>query len=1096
MMEVFMGRLVLGLDIGITSVGFGIIDLDESEIVDYGVRLFKEGTAAENETRRTKRGGRRLKRRRVTRREDMLHLLKQAGIISTSFHPLNNPYDVRVKGLNERLNGEELATALLHLCKHRGSSVETIEDDEAKAKEAGETKKVLSMNDQLLKSGKYVCEIQKERLRTNGHIRGHENNFKTRAYVDEAFQILSHQDLSNELKSAIITIISRKRMYYDGPGGPLSPTPYGRYTYFGQKEPIDLIEKMRGKCSLFPNEPRAPKLAYSAELFNLLNDLNNLSIEGEKLTSEQKAMILKIVHEKGKITPKQLAKEVGVSLEQIRGFRIDTKGSPLLSELTGYKMIREVLEKSNDEHLEDHVFYDEIAEILTKTKDIEGRKKQISELSSGLNEESVHQLAGLTKFTAYHSLSFKALRLINEEMLKTELNQMQIITLSGLKQNNELSVKGMKNIQADDTAILSPVAKRAQRETFKVVNRLREIYGEFDNIVVEMAREKNSEEQRKAIRERQKFFEMRNKQVADIIGDDRKINAKLREKLVLYQEQDGKTAYSLEPIDLKLLIDDPNAYEVDHIIPISISLDDSITNKVLVTHRENQEKGNLTPISAFVKGRFTKGSLAQYKAYCLKLKEKNIKTNKGYRKKVEQYLLNENDIYKYDIQKEFINRNLVDTSYASRVVLNTLTTYFKQNEIPTKVFTVKGSLTNAFRRKINLKKDRDEDYGHHAIDALIIASMPKMRLLSTIFSRYKIEDIYDESTGEVFSSGDDSMYYDDRYFAFIASLKAIKVRKFSHKIDTKPNRSVADETIYSTRVIDGKEKVVKKYKDIYDPKFTALAEDILNNAYQEKYLMALHDPQTFDQIVKVVNYYFEEMSKSEKYFTKDKKGRIKISGTNPLSLYRDEHGMLKKYSKKGDGPAITQMKYFDGVLGNHIDISAHYQVRDKKVVLQQISPYRTDFYYSKENGYKFVTIRYKDVRWSEKKKKYVIDQQDYAMKKAEKKIDDTYEFQFSMHRDELIGITKAEGESLIYPDEAWYNFNFFCHDGETPEILKFTATNNDKRNAIEVKPIYCYCKKRLMPTISKKIVCIDKYATDVVGNLYKVKKNTLKFEFD
>lgn len=35
-----------------------------------------------------------------------------------------------------------------------------------------------------------------------------------------------------------------------------------------------------------------------------------------------------------------------------------------------------------------------------------------------------------------------------------------------------------------------------------------------------------------------------------------------------------------------------------------------------------------------------------------------------------------------------------------------------------------------------------------------------------------------------------------------------------------------------------------------------------------------------------------------------------------------------------------------------------------------------------------------------------------------------------------------------------------------------------------------------MPTISKKIVRIDKYATDVVGNLYKVKKNTLKFEFD
>ena len=32
-----MGRLVLGLDIGITSVGYGVIDIDKNEFVDYGV---------------------------------------------------------------------------------------------------------------------------------------------------------------------------------------------------------------------------------------------------------------------------------------------------------------------------------------------------------------------------------------------------------------------------------------------------------------------------------------------------------------------------------------------------------------------------------------------------------------------------------------------------------------------------------------------------------------------------------------------------------------------------------------------------------------------------------------------------------------------------------------------------------------------------------------------------------------------------------------------------------------------------------------------------------------------------------------------------
>lgn len=66
-----MGKLVLGLDIGITSVGYGVIDLDSNDFVDYGVRLFKEGTAAENEKRRMARSRRRLLSRKHTRLKDM-----------------------------------------------------------------------------------------------------------------------------------------------------------------------------------------------------------------------------------------------------------------------------------------------------------------------------------------------------------------------------------------------------------------------------------------------------------------------------------------------------------------------------------------------------------------------------------------------------------------------------------------------------------------------------------------------------------------------------------------------------------------------------------------------------------------------------------------------------------------------------------------------------------------------------------------------------------------------------------------------------------------------------------------------------------------
>ncbi|AMG97526.1 MULTISPECIES: hypothetical protein [Staphylococcus] len=55
---------ILGLDIGITSVGYGIIEYETRDVIDAGVRLFKEANVENNEGRRSKRGARRLKRRR------------------------------------------------------------------------------------------------------------------------------------------------------------------------------------------------------------------------------------------------------------------------------------------------------------------------------------------------------------------------------------------------------------------------------------------------------------------------------------------------------------------------------------------------------------------------------------------------------------------------------------------------------------------------------------------------------------------------------------------------------------------------------------------------------------------------------------------------------------------------------------------------------------------------------------------------------------------------------------------------------------------------------------------------------------------------
>lgn len=100
----------------------------------------------------------------------------------------------------------------------------------------------------------------------------------------------------------------------------------------------------------------------------------------------------------------------------------------------------------------------------------------------------------------------------------------------------------------------------------------------------------------------------------------------------------------------------------------------------------------------------------------------------------------------------------------------------------------------------------------------------------------------------------------------------------------------------------------------------------------------------------------------------------------------------------------------------------------------------------------------------------------------------------SLHHDELVGIVKKEGQKYIYDDSTESDGNTKYHDGMTPEIVKFTATNNDARNNIEVKPLYTKSKKQLMVAVNP-LLDVRKYATDVLGNLYEVKDNNLKLEF-
>ena len=1061
---------ILGLDLGITSVGFGIIEKDTYRIIKYGVRLFDENNADNNSQERRKfRGGRRLKSRKTNRINAIKHLLINDGIIgeeylTNNYQKFNNVYELRVKGLHEKLTSDELANVLINIAKKRGSSLEVaIDENEKEAKAYGSlTKNTL----ELLKNNQFICEHQLAKLQSNVKIRTNDNIYKTEDYIKEVEQILSNQGLPQDLNKKIIEIIGRRRNFSEGPGSEKFPTSYGSYRYEivdGKKSivHVNLIDVMKGKCSIFKDEPRIAKNTYTACLFNLLNDLNNLKINNNPaLTTEQKKEIItKFVNEKGGITIAQLYKYLNTDKDKITGFRIDKNQKPLISTFDTFKKIKGILPNRITSNI---TLVDEIIEILTKTLVVEQRKSEINDLlikySESLCEEELDKLCNLTKINGYHSLSKKAMDLIIPELIETNKNQMQIITDNKLGQNKEVGASS--KIEFDDELILSPVAKRVHREALKVLNELRKEYGEFDSIVIETTRAKNSKEEKQFIIDNQKRFEEQKKKVEEIFleleKDPSKYSNQTKLKLRMYKEQEGKTIYAGLPIDIDTLLNDETAYQIEHIIPYAVSFDNSYNNKALASAKENQDKGKRSPWGYFSSGMVGElnGSITCWSEF-----ESIISANPNLSKTKKLNLLNQEDVSKYANMQEFVARNLIDTSYAIRSIMTTIKNYCKINNIDSKVYTVKGKFTSDFRNKVGLKKDRDF-YIHHAIDALIIAGSKNQKMFNKAYQFETIEETtYYKETGETVDF-DASPLEDKQFLQFVNGLKDIKSlpEYFSYKVDRKTNRQFADQTIYSTRKYEDGEYVIKNYGDIYGKDGESLKK-LFVDQNSDKLLMYRNDIETYNLFKEIYEFY-----KNEK---------------NPFAKYKEEHGPIRKYSKKGNGPIITKVKYIDSKLGNHLSISKNYNVSNKNVVLLQTSPYRTDIYQSKDGTYKFLTIRRYHVKQINEIN--VIDSKLYNQLKTLKNINDEDQFLFSLNRNDIINLIRLDDNDT--------------EKNKQLKLFRFIATNNDKTNTIEIKKIECKTEKQTMISIGKKIVKLEKYNVSPTGKWFKVEKEVLKLEW-
>jgi CRISPR-associated endonuclease Csn1 len=765
-----MTERILGLDIGIASLGWAVIDYDredrtKNKIIKSGVRLFTQ--AEDPKTGESLSLPRRLARsaRRTTKRKrkriraikklfiTYLDLLKEDLFISkngeddTIYRAKNKSrvdvWQLRDEALKRVLSDVEFARVLTHIAKRRGYK------SNRKVEESGdkEGKKVLSAieeNKKLLSDYKTIGEAIYQITKENSVRRNKKGNY--------SFSV-SRDMLEDEIK----IVFEKQRMF--GNEKAIKKFEEDYLAFFLEQKDFASVDDMVGQCTFEKNEKRAPKRALSSEEFVTLTQLINTKIVDKNgiernFAQDELEKIITLCKQSEQPTYLKIKDTIALAegdyFKGIDFYEIDKKTGEITKKATkfksafkGYHELRKVTEKTlskvhwhNISH--DRELINEIAKIFSYHKRDEKIYESLEELHfDGLDKYEKQRLivALIEKinFKYFLYLSIKAIdRLL--PYMKQGQRYDEAVNKVGYKKEEGVKSKFLRALSKEEAnEMTNPVVKRALVQTRKVVNALIREYGQFDKVHIELTREiKKSHKDRKKIKNAQEEYQKFKEQVVAEFVEDFGRNPRENEltKFRLWKEQGGYCVYSgylgeKGYIDPKRLINEPKYVEIDHILPYSRSLDDSMSNKVLCLAKENQDKRDRTPYEYFTQeGK----DWYSYEVYI-----NNLKT---IRKLKRQNLLKKN--FDENSAKEFRERNANDTAYMARFIKDFIESNLElKSKDKNRVLSRSGTLTNMLRHNWYVgQKSRDTNL-HHAVDAIIIAfsTQSEVQRLSTLSAK-------------------------------------------------------------------------------------------------------------------------------------------------------------------------------------------------------------------------------------------------------------------------------------------------------------------------------------------------------------------------
>lgn len=746
---------VLGLDLGVASIGWAVLDADAAGrptgIRAVGSHLFEAGVGggkadperamaqgkeeSKAAPRRDARAMRRQTMRRARRKKKVLNALIRHGLLPEGdvrtpaaidaylkaldadlraiwcpkdaghLEHQNMPYRLRAEAARRPLDAHAVGRALYHLAQRRGflSNRKTPqredEDLSDMKRDIGELADNIASHETPT-LGAYLASLDPDEKRLRGRWTSRQ------MYLDEFEAIWSTQAESLGLDDGA------KRDIHDA--------------IFWQR-PLKDQSHLVGRCSLEPGKKRAPIAMRVAQDFRVLQQVNHLVVVNDDhserpLSKDERKKLLTALRREGDLTMAKARKAAGLPARNVK-FSIEAGGE---KKLVGHRTdakLRKIFGDRWDEMSEQQ--RDTVVEDVRCVR-LPDTLRRIGEIRWGLSREKAQGLADVQLEEGHSAHCLRALRKLVARMdgdglpYSTARKDEYPASFNSVESMDRLPPV---NTWAKD--LRNPAVSRALTELRKLLNAIIDRHGKPVRIHLELARDlKQSRKKRKTASDRMRQREKEREAAARKITADLKIQHPKRwqiEKVLLAEECDWTCPFTGKGFGMADLLGSTPQVDVEHIWPYSRSMDDSFLNKTLCYHEENRNrKRGHTPLEAYGP------TPEQYEAIL-----DRVRRFKGDHFAVRAKLQR----FTEPIEEGFTLRHLQDTRYITSQACDYLALlYGGRAEGPgstgrtKRIITPSGPLTAWLRRGWHLNsvlgftdEKKREDHRHHAIDAIVVA---------------------------------------------------------------------------------------------------------------------------------------------------------------------------------------------------------------------------------------------------------------------------------------------------------------------------------------------------------------------------------------